>query len=65
LTGQVQRLNPPKYRRQWQPERPFTFNWVIPNIPGITTTKAKMRVIDASDPTVYDTSIENFTIKAA
>jgi len=42
---------------------PYTFNWKVPDIPGITTTKAKIRVVDANDATVYDTSTVNFTIK--
>ncbi|HTL47646.1 MAG TPA: hypothetical protein VL688_06230 [Verrucomicrobiae bacterium] len=42
---------------------PYTFNWRIPDQPGITTTSARVRVLDASDPTVYDPANFNFTIK--
>jgi len=43
---------------------PYTFNWKIPDIAGIATTKARIRVLDASDElTVNDASNANFTIK--
>ncbi|HTL70810.1 MAG TPA: hypothetical protein VL404_05925, partial [Candidatus Eisenbacteria bacterium] len=44
---------------------PFTFNWVIPNVAGITTTKAKIRVVDQSDGTVLGESSGIFTIKGS
>jgi len=42
---------------------PYTFNWRIPDIAGITSTKARIRVVDASDAAVLDASNANFTIK--
>ncbi len=42
---------------------PYTFNWKIPDIAGQTTTQARVRVVDASDSTVYDSSNNNFTVK--
>jgi hypothetical protein len=42
---------------------PFTFDWKIPNVGGITTTNAKIRVVDGNDATVYDSSDDPYTIK--
>jgi hypothetical protein len=42
---------------------PYTFNWVIPDVAGITTTQARLRVVDAADATVLDPANANFTIK--
>ena len=42
---------------------PYTFSWKVPNVAGITTTTAKVRVVDASDASVYDSSDDAFTVK--
>ncbi|MBI3324566.1 MAG: hypothetical protein HYZ92_04730, partial [Candidatus Omnitrophica bacterium] len=41
----------------------YTFNWKIPDLPGINVTTAKIQVLDASDGTVLDPSAAVFTIK--
>jgi len=41
---------------------PFSFNWKVSDVPGITTTTARVRVIDASDPTVYDAANADFMV---
>jgi len=42
---------------------PYTFNWKVPDVAGITSTTVRLRVVDATDATVYDSSNANFTIK--
>jgi hypothetical protein len=42
---------------------PYTFNWRIPDVGGITATTARIRVVDANDATVYDPANANFTVK--
>jgi len=41
----------------------YTFNWKIADVAGLTSTKARIRVADASDSLVFDDSNANFTIK--